>query len=226
MTKVNLVLTSDFPLTASPTVVDSIRRTAAHPRIAWVPPFTIEGRKRFPAAREQFKLHGISNLEFCDIDEEPSEEQLAHLVEYDVIYLTGGDPIGFRRNILRSGFAMRLRECISAGLLIVSASGGSMQLTRNVSLFRLQTESLEDVVAQRAEFEGLAVVDYEVLPHLNWFESPFLETVRRYSERVDCDIIALPDGAALLYSESDGYKCVGAAARYRKGVLTSIESAD
>jgi hypothetical protein len=96
------------------------------------------GRERFPAAQELFKSHGFSDLEYCDIDEEPDEGQLARLDQYDVVYLTGGDPIGFRRNILD---------------------------------------------------------------------------------------IALVDGAAVLHTGGDDYRCVGRAMRFRRGVMAPIEGA-
>ena len=188
-----------------------------------MPPFTKTGRERFSAARRSFASHGFSDLDYCDIDEEPNEEQLARLVEYDVIYLTGGDPIGFRRNLLRLGLPERLRECLAAGRLIVGASGGSMQLTKNVSLFRLAASSVEEVIATRGEYEALGVVDYEVLPHLNRCEPRLLETVRRYSEHVPHDIIALADGSALLHSSSDARTHIGSVARFRSGVMAPIE---
>jgi hypothetical protein len=54
--------------------------------------------------------------------------------------------IGFRQNIIRAGLAPPLRQCLAAGRLILAASGGSMQLTRNVSLFRLVNEPLGAVL--------------------------------------------------------------------------------
>jgi peptidase E len=109
--------------------------------------------------------------------------------------------------------------------MIVAASGGSMQLTKNVSLFRLLTEPLDKVLANSGEYEALGVVNYEVLPHLNRFEQAFLETVRCYSEHVAHDVIGLADGAALLHSGCDDYKCVGQAIRFRSGVMTPIKAA-
>jgi peptidase E len=131
-----------------------------------------------------------------------------------IIYLTGGDPIGFRRNIVRAGLPARLRQYLTAGRLIVTASGGSMQLTKNVSLFRLLTTPVDEVLASRGEYEALSVVEYEILPHLNRYETSFLETIRRYSEGVANDVIGLADGAALLYTNCDDYKCVGQATRF------------
>jgi hypothetical protein len=69
-----------------------------------------------------------------------------------------------------------------------------MQLTKNVSLFRLLTAALDEVFENRGEYVALGVVDYESLPHWNRFEPSFLEIVRRYLERVDHDVIGLADG--------------------------------
>ena len=220
----NLFLTSDFPTTVNQRVFDSIRNGRSRTRIAWVAPLTNTGRERFPAARATWGNYGFSDLEYCDIDEEPNEEQLASLDQYDVIYLTGGDPIEFRRNILKTGLTARLRGCLHVGRWIVSASGGSMQLTKNVSLFRLLTTSLDDVFANRSEYEGIGVVEYEILPHLNRCEPSFLEAVRRYSERVMHDVIGLADGAALLHTSHDDYTCIGQVTMFRNGVVTPINS--
>ena len=221
----NLALTSDLPSTANQAVFDFIRSSNPHPRIAWLPPFTEIGHARFPASQDLFKAYGFSCLEYCDIDNEPNEEQLDRLDQYDVIYLTGGDPIGFRRNILRVGLAEKLQQFLTTGRMIVAASGGSMQLTKNVSLFRLGNEALDEVFENRDEYEALGIVDYEILPHMNRFEPSFLEIVRRYSERVDHDVIGLADGAAVLHRSSDNYWCVGQAIRFHRGVMTPIDTA-
>lgn len=220
----NLALTSDFPSTANPAVLDRMRSKGVRPRIAWIPPFSVTGRERFPGARELFASYGFTALEYCDIDEAPDGTQLAGLEQYDIIYLTGGNPIEFRRRIIRSGLASRLQQCLAAGSLIIGASGGALQLTRNVSLFRLVDEPLDQVLAEHHEYVGLNFVGYEFLPHLNRLESSFLDKVRGYSERLAHDIIALSDGAAVLHTTSDDFQCVGGAARFHSGVMMPIEA--
>lgn len=219
----NLALTSDLPSTPNDVVFDRMRRIGPRPRIVWIPPFTGIGRERFPAARALFDGYGFPDVEYCDIDREPDEGQLTRLDQYDVIYLAGGDPIEFRRNIVRTGLSVPLRQCLAAGRLIVGASGGAMQFTKNVSLFRLLTATLDEVLANYAEYDALGFVSYEVLPHLNRLEASFLETVRSYSERVTHDVIALADGAAVLHAGADDYTCVGEAVRFRNGARTPIE---
>ncbi len=221
----NLALTSDLPATANQMVFDLMRNRHPQPRIAWIAPLTSKGREHFPVAQSQFSEFGFSNLEFCDIDEKPNEMQLSTLNQYDIVYLAGGDPIRFRRNLLRSKLFTQLQKCLNAGCLVVAASGGSMQLTKNVSLFRLLTTPLDKVLAEHSAYNALGIVEYEILPHVNRLESSFLEKVRRYSEEVPHDIIGLADGTALLYTNSDDLLFTGQVTRYRKGEVNLIKKA-
>ena len=222
----NLALTSDFPSSANGAVLARLRETAASPRVAWIPPLTSTGREKFPGAQAQFRSLGVSGLEFCDIDDEPDEIQLAELDRYDAVYFTGGDPLVFRRNIDRSGIEEGIRRCVSAGRLLVGASGGAMQVTPNVSLYRLLSEPVTTVIAERDSYAGLGLVTYELLPHLNRLDQTFLDKVQRYSERVPCDIVELEDGAAMIHTSEGEVRCVGRGARFRNGVRTEIGSPD
>ncbi len=103
----------------------------------------------------------------------------------------------------------------AAGRLIVGASGGAMQLTRNVSLFRLLSATVDAVVANRDEFGGLGIVGCEILPHLDKHDASFLEKVRKYSELVLDEIVAVEDGGALVVDDCGDFKCFGTAVRFR-----------
>ena len=81
-----MALTSNFGARSNSAIVDVIRDRASNPRVAWIPPFT-SSRDYFPHARRHWEAHGL-NIEYCDIDEEPDNDQLAALERYDVIYLS------------------------------------------------------------------------------------------------------------------------------------------
>jgi peptidase E len=114
-----------------------------------------------------------------------------------------------------------LRRFLDEGRLAVAASG-SMQLTQNVSLYRLQTASIAEVFEDRNEYNALGLVDYELLPHLNRLKPEFLEKVRQYSQLVEHDILAIPDGTAVLHDDLEDYHCVGKAVRFRNGMMSTI----
>jgi peptidase E len=215
----NLIFTSDFPATEISQVVAQMKAVAPEPRIAWIAPFTDADGTHFDAAERRFREFGLEQLECCDIDEQRDDVQIAYLHEFDIIFLSGGDPVRFRYNAIRAGLAGRLRQCAAMGRLIVTASGGSLLLTPNVSLFRLQTESVDEVLATRGRYDGLATVAYELLPHMERWDAAFLDKVRQYSEHVDNDIVALADDGALFYVGPNTFEQVGKTRRYRNGTL-------
>ena len=215
-----LILTSDFPSSAPAEVVERLRAAGDSPRIAWIPPDTDGSHAHFDAARQRFSALGFDRLEPCDIDREKDDVQLAYLHEFDVIYLSGGDPVRFRYNMFRAGLSGGLRRCLAAGRLVVAASGGSLLLTPNVSIFRLQAESVETVLDDRGRFDAMGAVSYEVFPHANRCDTGLVAKVRRYSEHVDNDIVALSDGAAMFHS-GDSFEAVGEVTRYRLGAAVT-----
>ena len=212
-----VILTSDFPSDGNEEVFSYLKTLHDNPRIAWIPPFTDTARARFSNHCQIFKRHGFHNLAYCDIDQEIDTTQLEKLAGNDVVYLTGGDPIVFRRNILRSGLSGYLRQFLQNDGVLIAASGGSMQLTKNLSLFRLHGASLNETLATRGELEALAIFDYELLPHYNRFGGDFIRKVRQYSEHVNHEIVALNDGAALLHASRSEYKSIGETFRFRNG---------
>jgi peptidase E len=216
-----LILTSDFPSTSNDLVIEHMRSAARYPRIAWIPPFTDVHRERFAHARQQFRAYGFNELEYLDIDAELDEKRLSQLEHYDILYLSGGDPLRFRTNLQRAGLSARIKRYLDEGGLLVAASGGSLQLTPNLSLYHLQAATVDEVFADRDEYQALGFVPYELLPHLNRHKPEFLDKVRQYSERVEHDILATPDGAAVLHSDLQIYRCAGPAVRYRKGGVST-----
>jgi dipeptidase E len=219
----NLILTSDFPATANAAVAERIRAVAPEPRIAWIPPFTDNAAVHFAEAQRLFGAMGLDQLEYLDIDEDLDQVQLAYLHEFDVIYLSGGDPVRFRYNAIRAGLAGRLRQCAGLGRLIVGASGGALLLTPNVSLFRLQAESVEEVLATRGRFSALGAVAFELLPHANRLDAAFIDRVRRYTEQSDVDVVAVADGAAIFSTSPDAFEHVGTITRYRHGEIIATD---
>jgi peptidase E len=218
----NLILTSGFPDVPNARLLDTMKAVSTQPRVAWIPPFTDPSGAAFADAQQRFRNLGIAQLECVDVDEDRDEVQIAYLHQFEVVFLSDGDPVRFRYNAIRSGLAGRLRQCAAAGRLIVGNGGGGLLLTPNVSLLRLQHESVDEVLATRGRFDALAAVDYELLPHLNQCNAGLIEAVRKYSRHVDNDVVAVPDGVAIVHADDGVVTDGGTTVRYRKGQI--IES--
>ena len=217
----NLALTSNFPSSPNDEVVACIHATARSPRIAWVAPQASSKFFRFRSARSRFRALGLEHLDFVnashrkDADTDP-------FTRCDVVYLTGGNPLRFRQALAESGLQHHLRRFTEGGGLVVAASGGMMQLTLSISLYRLLDGEVDEILRAKPQLEGLGFVACEVLPHFDRQGPAFLERVRQYSSAVAHDIIALADGAAMLCAPGRETRYVGSAVRYRSGVTTSL----
>jgi len=219
---VNLILTSDFPSHPPAGVVQTIRAVARHPRVAWVAPDSAIRRFRFLAARRAFRGLGISSLAAVDLA--PGRAgRLAN--DFDVVYLSGGHPHDFRSVLAKSGLLAELVGFARSGGLVVGASGGAMQLTPNISLHRLLRSEVAEVLAGRAGHEGLGLVGFEFLPHLNRHGKAFIERVRAYSSAVPHDIVGVDDGGAISVATNGEVSVVGRAVRFRQGVVSPFEAA-
>ena len=131
-----IALTSDFPSTANQAVINLISTKGSRPRIAWIPPNIHTGQQHFEGAKEKFLSFGFANLEFYDLKKAAIEIKMRPLNQYDVIYLSGGSPVEFQRSIVRAGLDVVLKQSLPKDALILGASGGAMQFTPNISLFR------------------------------------------------------------------------------------------
>jgi len=95
-----------------------------------------------------------------------------------------------------------------------------MQLTPNISLHRLLKCEVAEVLAARGGHEGLGLVGFEFLPHLNRHNRAFLERVRAYSEAVPHDIVGVEDGGAISATTNGEVVAIGRAVRFRQGVVS------
>jgi dipeptidase E len=219
----NLVLTSNFPSTPIKAVYRLMRSVGERPRVAWIPPFKEIDNTRFTRAKMLFKVHGLERLERYGIGGRGTDSS-TRLEDYDIIFISGGDPIKFRTNLLQSDLATHLRKSIDTGKMIVASSGGSMQLAQNISVFRLINLDVEQVIAQRNEYEALGIVPYEFLPHLNAHGKSFLEKVRRYSQATSHPVIGVEDGGALIHESRGKYQLIGQASIFHRGDIEFIEA--
>ena len=93
-----------------------------------------------------------------------------------------------------------------------------MQLTANLSVYRLLSVPLERVVSEHASFGALRLADLEILPHLDRHEPSFVELVRRYSAAIGHDVVGLADGAAVV-CDGDLRHYGGHTVCYRQGAV-------
>ena len=186
-----------LPATANDTVYSRLSERGACPRVACGSSLYGDGCAQLPQAKSVFRSVRHLGPSYCGVDEVPDERQLRCLDQLQTSCITGGQPPA---DFARTSFGV---ECQS-GLSISdrrSSNGGRQRrchavYEQRLSLFRLLSSTVDEVVEEHEEYAALGMVDYELLPHLNRHDSAFLEKVRRYSNGCRHDIVALDDGAS------------------------------
>ncbi len=207
----HVVLTSNFPRPGNEAVAAVLRKELGVSRIAWAS--GDPALSGFADACAQFAAIG-----FADLVTAPHEHASPSPPNSSTaLYLSGGDPLTFAASLAGTPLARWIVEAHDDARVLIGASGGAMQLTRNLSLFRLSRLDLDTAMAERAQHPGLGLVPVEMLPHFDRHDALFREKVRRYSERVDHDIWCLDDGTAIVWSAIGGINPIGRVTRLCKG---------
>ena len=197
----HIVLTSNFPRPGNERVATCLHGAAGLASIAWIA--TRDDAARFAEARAEFAALGFDGLR-------PFASETT-----SAIYLSGGNPLDFRA-ALRS---TPLRRSLLGATLILGASGGAMQLTPNLSLYRLLAHGVSQVLDERAEYEAMGLVPFEMLPHVEQQTPNMLAAVRAYSKSIEGDIWCLTDGAAVVQEADGSIVAIGDARCLRGGVF-------
>ncbi len=203
-----VMLSSNFPRPGNQATAARLRREGVE-RIHWLPGAPDE--ERYRSACAEFAAHDFFDVQAVAA----STVQVGSFSAADGLYFSGGNPLVFGSALARSTVAAQLSQFTEPWLL--GASGGAMQLTPNLSLFRLQQHDVAEVLRERERFAALGMVAFEVLPHSDLQSASLLDAVRHYSEGVDNDIWYLADGAAVWQDASGSLSTTGEARCLRRG---------
>lgn len=190
------VLSSNFPKAGNEQLARLLSDAGVVGPVGWMAPEP--NAERFARAQAEFDLMGFGAL--VDISRDG-----AHGIRNVVaVYLSGGNPLAFRDRLQESGMSAWLRSNhdSSAPLPVVAASGGAMQLTRSLSLFRLLSVPVEEVLLERRALEGLSLTPCEVVPHIDHQPVHLVDAARAYARRVDRPVWGIPDGSAITVFDS------------------------
>lgn len=208
MTALRYLLTSNFPQEGSAAIGDYLRQAGVVGTIAWMAPQP--NPARFAVARHEFARLGFDAL--VDISE-GGANCLTHS-QASTLYLSGGDPILFRERLEETGLSrwLRCNATESEPLPVIGASGGAMQLTPNLSIFRLLACSVDAAASQRDSYRGLALTPFEIIPHLGQQPKQLLDAASRYRAASGSVVWGIPDGGGIAYLEGGRIEPLGAAA--------------
>lgn len=191
-------------------------------KVGYIPSGGDKKRKYYTENCEYYKKLGFEDFFFFDLDDEYDELRINELLSCNIIHLSAGDPLYFVQNIKKRNFVNVLRYFVDQGGILVGVSGGSLQLTKTVAIYKSSIGNLRDVTYE--DYLGLSalnLVDFEFLPHYNRWSQDFIDTVKAYSAKFSCLIYACRDGDGILVNNNE-IEFIGNITKIENGVVVSF----
>lgn len=199
-----VLLASDFPKPGNEAIADFLH-ARVRGAVAWIAPGSSVERQAI--AREQFAASGFD--EWVAVTSDASKA----LASSPILYLPGGSPLEHLTSMGSPEWRARLARHLAQGGWVVGASGGAVALSANVSVFRLLTRNVDEVVRTRDEHEGLQLVPFEIIPHWEGATDAFGASARAYRSRTEAEVWLLPDASAIVHGGPYDRLRIGAAER-------------
>ncbi len=162
-------------------------------KVGYLPSTEDIHKKYFNTKVQYYREYGVKNILFFDLYSEFNPSKIKELMQCDIIHLSAGNPLEFRKAIKNRNMDKVLWEYFNNDGIIVGVSGGAVQLGHSTKLFQLFTNTSDD-----EDSDSLQFVDFEFLPHYNRWNDDFKRKVLEYSQETGIKVYAGNDGDGLI----------------------------
>ena len=150
--------------------------------------------------KECFENIGALKVDVVDID----SYNIASILDYDVIYVCGGDIRPLLYLIEKTDFKAYIEKFLKNGGIYIGNSSGSVIVGNDTKfLFKLKMgHSKSPEYESVPEYTtGLGLVDINILPHANCFELDFVKKCKDYERINDIKFRYLNDDEYILVND-------------------------
>ncbi len=149
-------------------------------------PYYLSMMKDYSQISEDIKV------DYFDLSKNFSDEKLTELLNYGVIYLSGGNTYVFMDSVRKRNIYPILEKHLKNGGLLIGASAGSIMVTPSIDLAGLEDKNIPNL----KDTTGFGFVDFEFHPH---FKEGNNEYVSTYARGKHNDLYVCKDGAGIFY---------------------------
>lgn len=140
----------------------------------------------------------VEVVDLCDYDGPDALKE--KLSDYDLIWAMGGNTYMLRYEMRRSGFEKIIGELLEAGVVYGGDSAGA--LVAGVSIAGVEPAD-EPEFAEEVVEEGLKLVPFAILPHVDNPEFTDVLPIFRSKHQGKSNIIELKDSQAVIFDGKD-----------------------
>ncbi|HEX4662686.1 MAG TPA: Type 1 glutamine amidotransferase-like domain-containing protein, partial [Candidatus Saccharimonadales bacterium] len=126
------------------------------------------------------------------------------LANYDIVWATGGNTFCLRYEMRRSGFDNVIKELLTEGTIYGGDSAGALVAGKSIS--GIESADIPQFAEEIIE-EGLSLVPYVIMPHVDNLEFTDVLSVVRDKYSSENELIELKDSQAIIFNDN-GYKIV------------------
>jgi dipeptidase E len=165
------------------------------PTVAWIPSGgSPEKTDRYLTERRaRYAEVGVTSVEMFPLHREAYRLSIPDLLSRDIVHLSGGDPFVFLKNLRTAGLVSALTERALRGGVMVGESGGAMMMAHDLEMCRFGHIPVPEDLTN---LEALGLLDFDFHPHFGSYGAN-LDQLKKYSERRQKMVYAVPDGAGL-----------------------------
>jgi len=151
-----------------------------------------EKNKHAVESKQVLEDIGFKEVAFLDIEFENPK----NLENYDVIYISGGNPFYLLYHLKKSGADKIISELAAKGIIIVGVSGGGVVLGPNIDIVNYFDKKLN--IVKLKDLTGLGLTDIIIYPH---YKSKVENEIKKSEAKFNCRIKRLNDNQAIVISD-------------------------
>lgn len=144
----------------------------------------------FETVKEYQDIDPLIILKYFDLGEKFTDKDLLNILDFKIIYLSGGNTFGLLNYINKRNFGKILKTHLSNNGLLIGASAGSIVLTPNINVCNLP--EIDENLVNIKDLTALNLVNFEFYPHFAG-NKEYLEEIKKYSKTINNPVYVCSD---------------------------------
>lgn len=148
-----------------------------------------------PKIKDIYEALGIETKCF-DIETEDSND----LLQYDIVEIIGGNPFYLMNVINNTNFKEVITKMLEQDKIIIGWSAGAVAFQKSMKLTYDFAPQMNDDKVKLKDLSGMNLIDFEIIPHYQWFVTLFDNfdgRVKEYKRKYNKIVYKLNDGEAI-----------------------------
>jgi dipeptidase E len=165
-------------------------------KIAYISSTKQEGERKYYASTisDYRAISENISVDYFDLSSDFSDTDLEKLLDYKIIYLSGGNTYAFLKDAKERNLKNILERATKQGALLIGASAGAIMMTPTIDVCSLEDENAVNL----SDTSGFGFVDFEFSPHFKESDGALLLSYKK-----DRDIYLCKDGDGIFCDDGE-----------------------